>query len=76
MVSGGKILGIANSTMVIAYNHKGRKQFQVKVSESEYVIFSLLKLHTHWILSNDPRLQQPCFRLTSLVLLIINRLFL
>lgn len=47
MVSGGKILGIANSTMVIAYNHKGRKQFQVKVSESEYVIFSLLKLHTH-----------------------------
>lgn len=47
MVSGGKILGIAQSTMVIPYNHNGRKQFQVKVNESEYVIFSLLKLHTH-----------------------------
>lgn len=59
MVSGGKILGIAQSTMVIPYNHNGRKQFQVKVNESEYVIFSLLKLHTHWILSNDPRLNNP-----------------
>lgn len=48
----GQDLGIINSTMVAAYNHNGRNgrngrntQFQVKVSETEYVFFSS-KSHT------------------------------
>lgn len=37
---GGKVLGIANSTMVVAYDHIENIQFQVKVNKIKCLFFS------------------------------------
>lgn len=36
---GGKVLGIVNSSMVVAYNYIGNIQFQVKVNKTKCLIF-------------------------------------